>query len=150
MCYQYFHLKCNSHYLMRTNVYSQGEVTQFGKALPSGKIMQLPRLHTLAGIVSGMDAVSRQRDVLVLVIHCFQEGDQVLVVGELLGHREGHHHHVDGCLAFSQSPEERWDWSVELLHCALGSGWCVAVVLGVAHACKVTHALMSDLGNASI
>lgn len=105
---------------------------------------------TLAGIVGGMDAVSRQRDVLVLILHGFQEGDQVLMVGELLSHREGDHHHVDGCLAFGESPEQRWDWSVELLHCALGCGRCVAVVLGVAHACKVTNTLKSVYSKTSV
>lgn len=85
-------------------------------------------------IITGVDAVARKRDVLVLVLHCLQKGDQVLVVRELLSHRKGHHHHIDGRFSFSERSEERGNGSVELLHCALGGGRCVAVVLGVAHA----------------
>uniref|UniRef100_A0A0E9VG55 Uncharacterized protein n=1 Tax=Anguilla anguilla TaxID=7936 RepID=A0A0E9VG55_ANGAN len=54
-------------------------------------------------------------------------------MGELLGHRKGDHHHVDGGVALCECTEERWDWPVELFHCAFGGGRCVAVVLRIAH-----------------
>lgn len=91
--------------------------------------------RTSSAVIASVNAVARQRDVLVRVVERFEEGDQVLVVGELLGHWEGDHHHVDGRVALSEGTEERWDGSVQLLHGALGGGWSVAVVLWVAHTC---------------
>ena len=85
-------------------------------------------------VVAGVNAVAGEGDVLVLVFQRLQEGHQVLVVRQLLGHGEGHHHHVDGRLALRQGAEQRGDWTVELLHGALGGGRGVAVVLGITHA----------------
>lgn len=90
---------------------------------------------TLA-VVAGVDAVAGHGDVLSLAVQRLQEGHQVLVVGQLLGHGEGHHHHVDGRVAFCEGAEERGDGAVQLLHRALGRGRRVAVVLGVAHPCQ--------------
>ena len=86
-----------------------------------------------------MNAVAGEGDVLVLVFQRLQEGHQVLVVRQLLRHREGHHHHVDRRLALRQGAEQRGDGSVELLHGALGGGRGVAVVLWITHAWGRKH-----------
>lgn len=90
------------------------------------------RLRTLS-VVAGVDAVPRHRDVLVLVVERLQEGHQVLVVRQLLGHREGDDHHVDGRVALGEGAEQRGDGPVQLFHRALRRGRRVAVVLGVTH-----------------
>lgn len=84
-------------------------------------------------VVAGVNAVARHGHVLGLVVQRLQEGHQVLVMRELLGDGEGHHHHVDGSVTFCECAEQRRDGTVQLLHCALGRGWGVAVVLGVTH-----------------
>lgn len=84
-------------------------------------------------VIAGMDAVSRHRDILVLVVQWFQEGHQVLVVGQLLCNRERHHHHVDRWVTFSEGAEQWGDGTVQLLHGTPRRGWWIAVVLGVAH-----------------
>lgn len=89
--------------------------------------------HGTLIVVARVDAVAGHRDVLVLVVERLQEGNQVLVVRQLLGHGEGHHHHIDGGLALRQGAEQRGYGAVELLHRALRRGGGVAVVLGVTH-----------------
>lgn len=69
--------------------------------------------------VAGVDAVARQRHILVLAVERLQEGHQVLVMRELLGDGEGHHHHVDGRVALGEGAEQRGDRAVQLLHGAL-------------------------------
>lgn len=87
-------------------------------------------------VVAGVDAVPGQRDVVMRVLQRLQEGHQVLVIGQLFSHREGHHHHVDGCVSVGQRSEERGDRPLQLLHCALGRRRRVAQVLRVTHALK--------------
>jgi len=70
-------------------------------------------------VVAGVDTVARQGDVLRLAVERLQEGHQVLVMGELLGDGEGHHHHVDGGVALREGAEQRGDRTVQLLHGAL-------------------------------
>lgn len=80
-------------------------------------------------------AAARQWDFVALAVECLQERHEVLVVGKFLSDRERHDHHVNGGVAFGQSAEERRDWSVQLLHGALGGGRTVAVIPGVTHSC---------------
>lgn len=59
-------------------------------------------------------------------------------MGQFLGDRERHHHHVYGRVSFGQRPEQRRDWAVQFLHCALRGRRRVTVVLGVTHTDAVT------------
>lgn len=59
-------------------------------------------------------------------------------MGQFLGHRERHHHHVYGRVPFSQRSEQRRDRPVQFFHRALRGRWRVAVVFGVTHAYAVT------------
>lgn len=96
-------------------------------------LMVVPCL-TLSIIITRMNAVARQRNILMLIFHGLQEGDQALMVRQFLCHRKGDHHHVDGGFTLSECSEQGGNGPVEILHCALRGGRCVTVVPWVAHA----------------
>lgn len=85
------------------------------------------------GVVAGVNAVPRHRNVLMRVVQRLQEGHQVLVVRQLLGDGEGHHHHVDRGVAFGERAEERGDGPVKLLHGTPRRRRRIAVILGITH-----------------
>lgn len=89
---------------------------------------------TLSVIITRMNAVARQRDILMLIFHGLQEGDQALMVRQLLCHWKRDHHHVDRGFALSERSEQRGNGPIEILHSAFRGGWCVTVVPRVAHA----------------
>lgn len=93
---------------------------------------QVTRSRTL-DVIAGVDAVPRHGNVLVRVVQRLQEGNQVLVVGQLLCDGEGHHHHFDRPFAFGERVEQRGDGPVKLLHGAPRGRWRIAVVLGITH-----------------
>lgn len=95
--------------------------------------MAVPCL-TLSALIIRMNAVARQRDVLMLIFHGLQEGDQALMVRQFLCYRKGDYHHVDGGFTLSECSEQGGNGPVEILHCAFRGGWCVTVVPRVAHA----------------
>lgn len=95
--------------------------------------------HSGTFLIGVVEARLRQRDILMLLLQRLQERHEVLMVRELLGHGERHHHHVDRSVSISEGPEEWRDRRMEVLHRAFGSGRGLAVVPGVTHSYDIAY-----------